>query len=280
MYNKMSGFSDEINKDVDIQFTVLNKLGIKYFEPRGINGTNVSDLTLDEAKALKEKMNEYGIEVSSIGSPIGKIQITDDFEEHKKKLIHTIEVAKILGSKYIRVFSFFIPDEKYAEYKDEVLRRMKEMTDIAEKMDIMLLHENEKGIYGDVADRCKEIFDFVNSPNLRGVFDMANFVQCGETTYPYAFNLLRPHIEYMHIKDALYSDGSVVPPGYGDGKVKEIIAELKASGYDGFYSMEPHLGSFEGLSDLELTDEMEKLPEGGEGTFTLALNTFLKILEG
>jgi len=280
MYNKMSGFSDEINKDIDIQFTVLNKLGIKYFEPRGINGTNVSDLTLDEAKALKEKMDKYGIEVSSIGSPIGKIQITDDFEAHKEKLIHTIEVAKILGSKYVRMFSFFIPDGEYEKYKDEVLRRMKEMTDIAEKMDIMLLHENEKGIYGDVADRCKEIFDYVNSPNLRGVFDMANFVQCGETTYPYAFNLLRPHIEYMHIKDALYSDGSVVPPGYGDGKVKEIIGELKASGYDGFYSMEPHLGSFEGLADLELTDEMEKLPEGGEGTFTLALNAFLKILEG
>ena len=84
----------------------------------------------------------------------------------------------------------------------------------------------------------------------------------------------------LHIKDALYSDGSVVPPGYGDGKVKEIIGELKASGYDGFYSMEPHLGSFEGLADLELTDEMEKLPEGGEGTFTLAFNAFMKILEG
>jgi len=280
MYNKMSGFSDEINKDIDIQFTVLNKLGIKYFEPRGINGTNVSDLTLDEAKALKEKMDKYGIEVSSIGSPIGKIKITDDFEEHKEKLIHTIEIAKILGSKYIRMFSFFIPDGEYDKYKDEVLRRMKEMANIAEDMDIMLLHENEKGIYGDVADRCKEIFDYVNSPNLRGVFDMANFVQCGETTYPYAFNLLRPHIEYMHIKDALYSDGSVVPPGYGDGKVKEIVGELKASGYDGFYSMEPHLGSFEGLADLELTDEMEKLPEGGEGTFTLALNAFMKILEG
>ena len=280
MYNKMSGFSDEINKDVDIQFTVLNKLGIKYFEPRGINGTNVSDLTIDEAKALKEKMDKYGIEVSSIGSPIGKIKITDDFESHKEKLIHTIQIAKILGSKYIRIFSFFIPDGEYDKYKDEVLRRMKEMANIAEEMDIMLLHENEKGIYGDVADRCKEIFDYVNSPNLRGVFDMANFVQCGETTYPYAFNLLRPHIEYMHIKDALYSDGSVVPPGYGDGKVKEIIGELKASGYDGFYSMEPHLGSFEGLADLELTDEMEKLPEGGEGTFTLAFNAFMKILEG
>ena len=280
MYNKMSGFSDEINKDVDIQFTVLNKLGIKYFEPRGINGTNVSDLTIDEAKALKEKMDKYGIEVSSIGSPIGKIKITDDFGSHKEKLIHTIQIAKILGSKYIRIFSFFIPDGEYDKYKDEVLRRMKEMANIAEEMDIMLLHENEKGIYGDVADRCKEIFDYVNSPNLRGVFDMANFVQCGETTYPYAFNLLRPHIEYMHIKDALYSDGSVVPPGYGDGKVKEIIGELKASGYDGFYSMEPHLGSFEGLADLELTDEMEKLPEGGEGTFTLAFNAFMKILEG
>jgi len=278
MYNKISGFSDEIDKSIDVQFSVLNKLGVKFFEPRGVDGKNISELTLEEAKALREKMTASGIEVSSIGSPIGKIKITDDFEAHMEKLAHTIEIAKILGTKYIRVFSYFINLGEHEKYRDEVLFRMKEMTRLAEENGIILLHENEKEIYGDIADRCKEILDYVNSPNLRAVFDMANFVQCGETTYPYAFNLLSPYVEYMHIKDALYKDGSVVPAGYGDGKVPEIVSELKKKGYDGFYSMEPHLGSFDGLSNLELTDTMEKLPKGGEGTFTLALNSFLKIL--
>lgn len=277
---RISGFSDEINSAIDVQFSVLNKLGIKYFEPRGVNGKNISDLTMEEVHELKEKMQQYGIEASSIGSPIGKIKITDDFEEHKEKLLHTIEIAKILGTKYIRVFSFFIENNEYEKYRDEVLYRMGEMARIAEENDVILLHENEKEIYGDVASRCKDIFDNVKSPSLKGVFDPANFVQCDEETFPHAFNMLKDNIVYMHIKDALYMDNSVTPAGYGDGKVPEIIAELKKSGYDGFYSLEPHLGSFEGLAALEIGDEMLKLPEGGEGTFTLAYNSLMKILEG
>lgn len=276
---KISGFSDEIDSSLDIQFSVLNKLGIKYFEPRGVDGKNISELNLEEAKELKKKMQRHGIEVSSIGSPIGKIKITDDFEEHKKKLIHTIEIAKILGAKYVRVFSFFIENNEHNQYRDEVFSRMREMARIAEENDVILLHENEKDIYGDTASRCKDIFDNVKSPALKGVFDPANFVQCGEETFPNAFNMLKDNIVYMHIKDAIYSDGSVTPAGYGDGKLPEIIAELKKNGYESFYSLEPHLGSFEGLADLELSDEMLKLPKSGEGTFTLAYNSLMKILE-
>lgn len=278
MYN-ISGFADEISPTTDVQFEVLNKLGIKYFEPRGIDGKNISDLTDDEAHALRAKMDKAGISVSSIGSPIGKIQITDDFAPHMEKLAQTIRMAKILGSRYIRMFSFYIPDGRYEEYRGEVMDRMKKMTELAEKEGVMLLHENEKGIYGDIPERCKDILESVDSPSLRAVFDMANFVQCGAETYPHAFNMLKPYIEYMHIKDAVSESGRVVPSGMGDGHIREIVSELKKNGYSGFYSLEPHLGSFEGLADLELDDAMEKLPKGGEGTFTLALRSFMKILE-
>ena len=129
-YN-ITGFSDEIDSDIIKQFEHINKLGIEYFEPRGINGKNISDLTIDEAKELKETMNKYGIKASSIGSPIGKIGIGDPFEPHLEKLAHTIEIAKILGTGYIRVFSFFIPkDEDPANYRDEVMTRMKESSSV------------------------------------------------------------------------------------------------------------------------------------------------------
>lgn len=275
---KISGFSDEINPAIDVQFEVLNKLGIKYFEPRGVDGKNISDLSLEEAYALKEKMDKAGIKVSSIGSPIGKIGIEDAFEPHFEKLAHTIAIAKILGAEYIRIFSFYIPDGEHDKYRDEVMSRMQKMTALAQKENVILLHENEKGIYGDTAVRCKDIFNTVKSDNLRGVFDSANFVQCNDITYPDGYELLCDDIIYFHIKDALYSDGSVVPAGMGDGKLKEIIAELKKTGYDGFYSLEPHLGSFEGLAALELDEKMENLPKGGEGTFTLAYRSLMKIL--
>ena len=74
----ISGFSDEIDANIDVQFSVLNKLGIKYFEPRGINGKSIAALTDDEVAELKAKMDECGIKASSIGSPVGKVKITDE----------------------------------------------------------------------------------------------------------------------------------------------------------------------------------------------------------
>lgn len=275
----ISGFSDEIDEQVTKQFAHLNKLGIAYFEPRGIDGANIADLDDGQVLELKQKMEQYGIKASSIGSPIGKIKITDDFEAHLKKLKRVIRTAKLLGTKYIRVFSFFMPqDADYAPYKAEVLRRMKAMTALAEAEGMILLHENEKEIYGDTAPRCLEIIEAVNSPALRCVFDPANFIQCGQDTYPAAFDLLKPYIVYMHIKDAL-PDGEVVPAGYGAGNLEAILRALNDNGYNGFLSLEPHLGSFTGLANLENSDEMLKLTKSTPEKFTLAYESLKTILE-
>ena len=272
----ISGFADEISPDTTAQFEHLNKLNIEYFEPRGIDGKNISDLTIDEALLLKQKMDKYGIKVSSIGSPIGKIFITDEFEPHLNKLNHTIQIAKILGTKYIRVFSFFIPKgEDASNYRDEVIKRLKAMTSLAQKEGVILLHENEKEIYGDIASRCLDILESVNSPNLKAVFDPANFVQCSEDTIK-AYSMLLNYIEYIHIKDAI-NDGTVVPAGHGIGNVEYILTELSKKNYCGFLSLEPHLGSFEGLSKLELDDEMLKLEKSDATKFTLAYTELKKI---
>ncbi len=275
---KTSGFSDEIDSNINIQFQVLKKLGIEYFEPRGINGKNISEITDEELLQLKKDMDQFGIKASSVGSPIGKINITDDFEEHLKKLKRVIYIAKQLGTKYIRIFSFFIPKgEKPENFRDEVMLRMKRMTEIAEENDVILLHENEKDIYGDTAKRCVDIFKTVNSPNLRAVFDPANFVQVGQKTYPDTYQMIMPYIEYMHIKDACGE--TIVPAGQGEGFIEQILKDLYENGYEGFLSLEPHLGSFEGLAALELDDKMLSLPKSGEGTFTLAFNELNKVLD-
>lgn len=275
----ISGFSDEIDEKITAQFEHLNKLGISYFEPRGINGTNIADIDDDELQELKKNMEKYQIKVSSIGSPIGKIGINDAFEPHLELLKRVIHIAKELGTKYIRVFSFFIPEgEDPSIYRDEVLRRMRAMCEIAEKEGVILLHENEKNIYGDVASRCLDIFENVKSTALKGVFDPANFVQCGEKVYPKAFNMLKEHIVYMHIKDAL-PNGEVVPSGYGAGEVEKVIKALHESDYNGFLSLEPHLGSFNGLDGLELDDTMLSLSASTPEKFTLAYESLKKILE-
>ncbi len=279
LYGKISGFSDEIAPEIVTQFEVLNKLGIKYFEPRGVNGKNISDLTDEEVNELKLQMEKYGITASSIGSPIGKIKISDDFEAHIPAVRRTAKIAKMLNCRYVRMFSFFADGEEWTKkQRDEVFRRMKIMVDIAKEEDVIFLHENEKEIYGDTAERCLELLQEFGCDHFKAVFDPANFVQCDEDTKR-AFELLKDYVVYMHIKDALFADGRVVPAGKGDGNVEYILRMLFENGYEGFLSLEPHLGSFVGLEDLELDDEMMSLPKGGEGTFTVAYNALKGILD-
>ena len=273
-YSKISGFSDEIDKSIVTQFSVLNRLGIKYFEPRGIDGKNISALTDDEVKSLKENMKKYGISVSSIGSPIGKILMTDDFEAHFETFKRVVKIAKELDAKYIRMFSFF---HSY-EDRSEVIARLKAMIEYAKEHGVILLHENEKDIYGDTVERCKDLMETLYCDNFKAVFDPANFVQCGQDTKK-AYEELKPYIAYMHIKDAKAADGSVVPSGYGDGNLEYILTDLLKSGFGGFLSLEPHLGSFEGLATLEMGDIMKDLPKSGEGTFTVAYNALKNILD-
>ena len=279
-YYKISGFADEIAESVDTQFEVLNKLNMGYFEPRGIDGKNISRLTDEEVAHLKERMVAAGIKISSIGSPIGKMKLEDDFTEHFAKFQRVVEIAKLLDTKYIRMFSFYHAggDVWTAEEREVVLARLRQMIAYAKEQDIVLLHENEKDVYGDTADRCADLMKELYCDNFKAVFDPANFVQCGQDT-KYAYSILKDYIEYMHIKDAILETGRVVPAGMGDGNLEYILNELFKNGYDGFLSLEPHLGSFAGLADLELDDKMLDLPQSGEGTFTLAYRALCDILD-
>lgn len=275
----LSGFADEINPMLDVQLKVMNELNIGHIEVRGIDGKNISKYTPDEIKEIKKKFDAANIKVSSIGSPIGKIQITDPMDDHIEEFKNIIEIAKIMETKYIRLFSFYMPkDEDPKKYRDEVLKRMNMFVDTAKGSGLILLHENEKGIYGDVADRCLDILENIGSDSLRAVFDPANFVQCHEETYPRAFDMLKDHIEYMHIKDAL-KNGEVVPAGMGEGKVKEILKSLKDRDYKGFLSLEPHLTNFVGLASLEEGKEKQEISTNTEDKFKLAVKSLRDILK-
>lgn len=276
----LSAFSDEIDMDLKTQMDVLDTHGIKHIEMRGVNGKNITELTLDEAKEIKKLLDLRGFKVSALGSPIGKIKITDSFEDHLQLFRHTLELARILDVRYIRMFSFFMPKgEKPEDYRDEVMKRWKLFIEAAEGKGVILLHENEKDIYGDTPERCRDLLDTMNCPYLRATFDPANFVQCECETFPHSFELLKEYIEYMHIKDAKFADHKVVPSGYGDGKVPEILRTLKNAGFKGFLSLEPHLAGFKGFEKLEPESPYNTMEEGGEKSFAIAVGALKKILE-
>lgn len=264
----LSGFADEISDDFEVQCQLLAQLGMKYLEFRSAWGTNILDLDDDQLARADEILQRYDIRVSSIGSPLGKIFIDEDFEAHLVRTRRAVEVANRLGAPFIRVFSFFMregmdPDEQ----RDAVLRRMRAFADEAARGGVIMVHENEKDIYGDIPRRCADIVASVDSPNLKAAWDAANYVQVGVRPFDDGWALIRPHLAYMQIKDAVAATGEVVPTGRGDGQMVETIRALKADGFDGFFSLEPHLGSAHALGGFS-----------GPELFTEAHTAFTELL--
>lgn len=255
----LSGFSDEISPDFAEQCALVAELGLTHLELRSAWGTNVLDLDADQLARASALLAQHDLAVSSIGSPIGKIGIGDDFGPHLERARHAVEVAHHFGAPYVRIFSFFVPAGVDPDsVRDEVLRRMSALAEVAAEGDVVLLHENEKEIYGDIPRRCLDVVESVGSPYLRLAWDAANFVQVGVRPFTEGYALLRPHLEYVQIKDALLADGEVVPAGRGDGEVAETMRALHADGFDGFFSLEPHLSqthSLGGFSGPELFTE-------------------------
>ncbi|GAA0584110.1 sugar phosphate isomerase/epimerase [Paractinoplanes ferrugineus] len=240
----LSGFADEISPDLTEQCEVATGLGLGYLEIRSAWDVNILDLSPGQLATMRKTLSGYGLKVSSIGSPIGKIAIAADFAPHLERMRHAAEVAHLLDAPYIRIFSFFLPPgDDPAAHRAEVLDRMRALARVAEEAGRTLLHENEKGIYGDIPARCLDLVRSVGSPALRLAWDPANFVQVGVRPFTEGYAQLRPHIEYVQIKDAHLADGTVVPAGQGDGEVAETIRALRQDGFDGFFSLEPHLAS-------------------------------------
>ena len=274
----LSAFADEYSSSFTEQLEAMRSFGIGYVEIRGVDGKNVSVLTPTEVGEMKRKLDHYGIGVSAIGSPLGKIKLDGDFDGHFETARRVFETANTLGTKYIRMFSFYIPQDKDpASYRDEVLKRLKAFIDYAKEQGIVLLHENEGDIYGEGIDENVFIQQNLYCDNFKMVFDPANFAQKGFDTIE-AIERLIPYVEYMHVKDHK-KDVGIVPAGHGDGNVKYVIEKLFAKGYEGFISLEPHLGSFKGLAELELDGKSHVEKQAGEDTFTIAANALEEIFK-
>ncbi len=256
----VSCFADEIDVSVDKQIALLQELGIGWIEFRSGDGKGVADYTEKEAEMLMRRLSANGIRISAVGSPIGKIDITQDFEPHFETYRHIVELAGILDTSFIRMFSFFMPEgEEPAEFRDEVMRRTDRMVE-----------------YAAGAARCLDLMKLFYGDHFRCTFDFANFVQCGQDTME-AYEMLRPYISYIHVKDALRENGEVVPAGTGDGNVAEILNRLNEEGYAGFLSLEPHLADFAGLKSLE-KEVKERGRTDGEEAFCTAYRALEKLL--
>lgn len=240
----LSGFGDEIDPDPAVQLAVLRVLGAGHIEVRSAWGVNVVDLDDEQLAALAAVVRAKEFGVSAVASPIGKVDVALDAELEVARLARIIRVAQALDTPNIRIFSFFrAPGVAVESIRDDVLVRMRLLADLAEREGVVLLHENEKDIYGDTPERVLDLVESVGSSALRLAWDNANFVQVGVRPFDEGYAKLRPYLDYLQVKDAVAATGAVVPSGQGDGQLRETLTALRDDGYTGFASLEPHLAS-------------------------------------
>lgn len=271
---KISGFSDEIDASLGRQLKTVSDLGMRYICLRAADSIGIADYTLQAfCDTVLPRLNAANIQISCLGSPIGKISITDDaaYEKQCAQLETLCKICKAADCQYIRIFSFWMPHGKDpALFRQTVIDKLRGFARIAEKYHVTLLHENEKDIYGDTGIRCKDLLDSIASPALKAAFDFANFVQCGEDTCD-CWELLKKEVHDIHVKDAVYGKGENVLCGAGDGEIAEILKKaFSQDSFTGFLTLEPHLVLFDTLQSLEQKAAKEVIAEnkatnGAEG---------------
>lgn len=246
----LSAFADEYDHNPHTHAAFLANNGVGYIEPRFVNGENITVIAENKVKEYKKILDSYGIRVFSLGSPLGKINLADDFSAHLEMAKRCYENAKILDASRVRMFSFYLREgESREKSRDEVMEKLNALAELAGSYGVTLCHENEAKIYGENAECCLDIMKTFEG-KIKCVFDMGNFVLDGVEPYPKAYNLLRDYIEYFHIKDSLY-EGAIVPAGSGEAKIYEILSDYtKNYERDVVITLEPHLETFEGLNKL------------------------------
>ncbi|MBQ3639875.1 MAG: sugar phosphate isomerase/epimerase [Clostridia bacterium] len=244
----LSAFADEASGTLEGQIDALKRNGIRWIEPRNVNGSLV-EKTDAELAEIAVAFKTVGIGISSFGSPVGKYDIDKPFEDHLQTFRRALRACEILGTRRMRMFSFFVPQERLKGCREEVLRRLRILLGEAKAAGVTLCHENESRIYGQ---NPAEVRDLLTSlPDLRGVFDPANYVMNDQDPIE-GIEATLPSLEYLHIKDAIMAKKSIVPCGHGDGQIAEVLRRVDTA-RDGavFLSVEPHLHIFDAYRQID-----------------------------
>ena len=273
----LSAFADEAGSALAEQIKALKENEIDYIEPRNIEGKNLLTLSEDELSSIKKEFDKNGIKVNSLGSPIGKYPIDKPFDDHLVDFKKALRACEIFDTKNMRVFSFYVDQDKLKENRNEVISRLSELVRIASCRGIRLCHENESKIYGQMPSEVRDIL--LSVEGLYGVFDAANYrMNDGDIDQGIEATLIR--LGYIHIKDAIFSEQMIVPAGEGEGKLREVLDRVdKATNEVIYLTLEPHLHIFDAYKDIDEHELRGKYSfKTNREAFDFAANTLKSLL--
>lgn len=246
----LCGLADEAGDAIETQLKAHLALGWQSIELRMVNRRMVTvDLSEAEFNHALAQLDQVGFKVTALSSAIGNWSrsIEGDFAIDVRELETAIGRMKRLGTRFLRTMSWTRGGATETEWRAEAIRRYRILAEMAEKADVVLLHENCAGWGGQSAVHMGELIDAVRSPHVGVLFDIGNTISHGYE--PWAFYAgLRGRISYVHVKDCRRNpqggrSADYADVGDGHAMVREILIDLLASGYRGVISIEPHIAA-------------------------------------
>lgn len=243
---RICGIGDEAAADLDGQLKAHRDANMRGIELRTVNGLAIHQFTHRQVQASAEAVADAGLVVPVIDSPIGgwAVNVGADMNEELRLLRCIADRATAFGCRRVRIMSYPNDGRPEAEWRTEALRRMRLLTAAAADLDVVLLHENCQGWASGAPSRTVEMLQHVDSPHLRLVFDVGNGLAYGYDAAAFLREVL-PWVEHVHVKDGLRAGNVKEPlftmPGAGDAGLAPCIDMLERHGYQGWYSIEPHL---------------------------------------
>ena len=274
-----TGFADEASPEIDLQIKATRELGWKYIESRNINGQNLTDISDEKFEWVYGKLNEAGIGVNCFGSTVANWQkqprSEEDFQKSIAELQRAIPRMRRLGTELLRGMSFAVPQDEQPdspELEKIIFSKVNHLVKMCEDAGIIYLHENCMNYGGMSYLHTLKLLDNIKSPAFKLLFDTGNPVftrkRIGNPPYPTQsawefYDNVKEFVIYVHIKDCVVIEdkGEIRPPvrftfaGEGSGDVRRIVGDLLRRGYDGGFSIEPHLAAVHHEQDKQVPDE-------------------------
>lgn len=253
----LSGLADEAADGIDGQIAAHRDLGWSALELRLLNGKQFSSVAVtdDEFARAMDAIENAGMRVSGFASAIGNWSrpINGDFALDLADLRVLVPRMHRAQTRFVRTMGWMQAGTSEPVWRDEGIRRYRELAKLAADADIVLLHENCEGWGGTSPDNARAFMESVNHPNVRYLFDIGNTVSYGLPTLPF-YEAVKPFIAYVHVKDARRNpagakSNAFTYPGQGDALVREILGDLLRTGYTAGVSIEPHVASIVHLGE-------------------------------
>jgi L-ribulose-5-phosphate 3-epimerase len=255
----IAAITDEFSPHLPQAIPVMKEIGMTAAELRVVGGKNILDLTGDELKRVKEQLDEAGLSVVSIASPLMKCVLPGGgevdrrfqqdvfasqhtYDDQPRLTEHAFELAHFFGARIVRVFSYWrtvAPDRCF----DAIVRELAALAELAAKENLLVGLENERACHIGTAAEARRALDAVPNPHLVLVWDPANALVAGEIPFPNGYGLLPPRrVGHVHAKDCEMIGQQPVwgPLGTRHVDWKGQVTALRADGYQGYLSLETH----------------------------------------